>query len=239
VLYLVNKFAYREKIVLKNCSVIILAAGNSSRFGLDDKLFSEIDGRYVIEITVKKFMDIESFDQIIVVSNERNFSKLESLFSTSYCAKIEVILGGMRRQDSVMQGLKHIRATENVIVHDGARPNLNTKIIYKGMELLEKEFGAIPVIPVRDALKRIKNNKVIDNIDRTELYNSQTPQFFRFNELLKSHTLIQETLSDDAAIFIKAGYSVNVFDGDVCNFKITYKEDLVLLNALYKSGNNE
>jgi 2-C-methyl-D-erythritol 4-phosphate cytidylyltransferase/2-C-methyl-D-erythritol 2,4-cyclodiphosphate synthase len=154
------------------------------------------------------------------------------------------IFGGDTRQDSVRLGLEsfHDITPKSILIHDAARPFINTHIINQLLETLDEgELGVIPGILQTDTLKRAKNNIVTDTIDRTDLWSVQTPQAFNYQAILKAHRYAGDTQStDDSSIMEQSGTKVIIIQGSNENFKITIADDLtrgercLLLNEAQK-----
>ena len=95
------------------------------------------------------------------------------------------------------------------------------------LSLDDKHLAVIPGLPIKDSIKRVKSNKVIASVDRTHLWQVQTPQGFNYDAILKAHEAMAGLgLTDDAALAEKYGISVKVVEGTIKNFKVTTPEDL-------------
>jgi 2-C-methyl-D-erythritol 4-phosphate cytidylyltransferase/2-C-methyl-D-erythritol 2,4-cyclodiphosphate synthase len=143
--------------------------------------------------------------------------------------------GGATRQDSCRLGLESLaaQAPRTVLIHDGARPFVDRAIIDRTLAALAGAPGAIPALPVADTLKRggAKNADgtvaIAATVDRSGLWRVQTPQAFRFADILAAHRKASGAdLTDDAAVAEHAGLPVSLVQGSEGNFKITTEEDL-------------
>ncbi|MBT5658870.1 MAG: bifunctional 2-C-methyl-D-erythritol 4-phosphate cytidylyltransferase/2-C-methyl-D-erythritol 2,4-cyclodiphosphate synthase, partial [Rhodospirillaceae bacterium] len=138
--------------------------------------------------------------------------------------------GGARRQDSVRNGLESLSShpPDKVLIHDGARPFLNALSIDHVLEALDEMPGAIAAMPVNDTLKRGQEGCITKTVDRTSLWRAQTPQGFRYAEILAAHRAAADglELTDDAAVAEQAGLPVALVMGNEDNFKITSAGDL-------------
>ncbi|MGH6718073.1 MAG: 2-C-methyl-D-erythritol 2,4-cyclodiphosphate synthase, partial [Alphaproteobacteria bacterium] len=119
-------------------------------------------------------------------------------------------------------------APERVLVHDAARPLVRTGVIDAVLDALDRADGAIPALPVTDALKRTDAAaRITAHVDRAGLWRAQTPQGFRFDVLLAAHRrMAGQDLADDAAVAAAAGHDVVVVPGDEANIKVTGPGDL-------------
>jgi 2-C-methyl-D-erythritol 4-phosphate cytidylyltransferase len=149
---------------------------------------------------------------------------------------VEVVEGGATRQDSVWNGLRLIE-TPVVLVHDGARPLLTPDLIHRGLEALEGADGAVPAIEVNETLKQVKEDVVVKTIDRTKIRRVQTPQVFITAALKDAHTRAREErfqATDDAQLVERYGGKVRIFQGDPSNIKVTYEQDLTIVEAILR-----
>ncbi len=145
------------------------------------------------------------------------------------------IPGGERRRDSVMAGLLRVPVdTDFVLVHDAARPLAGPDLVARVIERLQRGDvdGVVPVVPVRDTLKEIDGERVAGTRDRSTLAAAQTPQGFRRSVLVDAHEAFAGDAVDDASMVEAAGGRVVWVDGDPVNLKLTYPEDLRVLEAL-------
>jgi 2-C-methyl-D-erythritol 4-phosphate cytidylyltransferase/2-C-methyl-D-erythritol 2,4-cyclodiphosphate synthase len=144
------------------------------------------------------------------------------------------VAGGATRQDSVRAGLEALapHAPAIVLVHDGARPLIPAGTIQALLDALATHPGAIPAVPVADALKRGEDGTIAATVPRDRLYRAQTPQAFRFPLLLALHRAAAPGATDDAAILEAAGQAVALVAGSEDNIKLTYAEDFVRLDRI-------
>ena len=147
----------------------------------------------------------------------------------------EGIPGGERRRDSVWAGLDAIPAgAAYVIVHDAARPLATPDLVRRVIDrLLSGGVDAVvPVVPVRDTLKRVGDGWVVETVDRGGLAAVQTPQGFKLEVLRAAHVTDPADASDDALLVERLGGSVATVEGESANLKITYPGDLAVAEAL-------
>ena len=145
---------------------------------------------------------------------------------------VNIIRGGETRQESVLNGLSFLEKVnpDYVLIHDGARPWITAGLIRAVLDKTAENNACIPAIKAQDAMKIIKGNKLIDrHLEREITYCAQTPQGFRFEDILNAHrTAVSDgiTFIDDSEIYSKYIGSVYIVEGDAENRKITYKYDL-------------
>jgi 2-C-methyl-D-erythritol 4-phosphate cytidylyltransferase/2-C-methyl-D-erythritol 2,4-cyclodiphosphate synthase len=113
------------------------------------------------------------------------------------------------------------------LIHDGARPFVDDGLIARTLAALDTAPGALPAIPVSDTLKRAEDGKVAATVERAGLWQAQTPQGFRFADILAAHRDVAgEALTDDAAVAERAGLDVVLVQGSANNVKVTTSDDL-------------
>jgi 2-C-methyl-D-erythritol 4-phosphate cytidylyltransferase/2-C-methyl-D-erythritol 2,4-cyclodiphosphate synthase len=151
-----------------------------------------------------------------------------------------VIPGGTARADSVIAGLWALTGAGHdddtlVLVHDAARPAVTRELVATIVTTAAKVDGAVvPVVPVVDSLKRVRSERVVGPVDRTEVAAAQTPQAARLGAL---RAAIEEAhawgrpITDDAGALAAAGVPVHVVAGDPTNRKLTDPDDLVTMRA--------
>jgi 2-C-methyl-D-erythritol 4-phosphate cytidylyltransferase/2-C-methyl-D-erythritol 2,4-cyclodiphosphate synthase len=141
------------------------------------------------------------------------------------------VLGGAERQGSVLEGLKGLapRKPDLVLIQDAARPFVDQQMIQGVIDALGDHDAALPVTPVTDTIKRSVDGKTVTGTeDRRTLFAAQTPQGFRFSQILSAHmraARLPRPFTDDAAIAEWAGLTVALTPGSTDNIKITNPED--------------
>lgn len=214
-------------------SVIILAAGTGSRMGLGyNKILYPLAGKPVIVHTVQSFKNDPACHEIVVVTNDK-----ETL--TQWLPDVKIVEGGKERQDSVYQGLL-ATTSETVLVHDGARPFVTLEMIQNLLAKTLEGGAAILGVPVKDTIKRVQNGKVLETLERQELYACQTPQAAPRELLLKAHKQAQKDgfLGTDEASLIEkyTDTTVHLVEGSYTNIKLTTPEDLLLAERLLQEA---
>lgn len=217
-------------------SAIILAGGKGKRMGASvSKQFIELKGKPIIYYTIKKFEENKNIDNIVVVLPPDEVSYFKEEILKKYYLKIDkIVLGGTERQDSVYNALKSIADTETdiVLIHDGARPFISNRIINDGIKYANEYGAAAPGVMPKDTIKvKNENNFSINTPDRSSLVAIQTPQVFKYKEILKCHEKVKvnkEVVTDDTMVVEKYGYKVYLYKGEYTNIKVTTPEDLIL-----------
>ncbi|MBS4221059.1 2-C-methyl-D-erythritol 4-phosphate cytidylyltransferase [Bacillus sp. FJAT-49711] len=219
-----------------NYQVIIPAAGSGKRMGAGyNKLLMNLAGRPIILHTLDVFEKDPYCSRIILViqpDDEPFFKDIQSRYP-----KIHIVLGGSERQYSVYNGLKAAEADGIILVHDGARPFIRPKTISSLVECARKEGAAIAAVPVKDTIKKATDLKVIETVDRSSLWQVQTPQAFRFSVLQSAHeqAKLEGYLgTDEASLVEKGGYPVKIVESDYDNIKLTTPEDIYFAEAILR-----
>lgn len=217
---------------------IIPSAGKGKRLKSEKpKQFLEINGIPLIIHTLLKFENHPQVDGIIICTSSEYLKFTKNLVDSFSLKKIlDIVKGGETRQDSVFCGVKSSPPdTEIFLVHDAVRPFVSSKLISEVIENTKKYGASVPALPVRDTLNKVKEEIIIQNIDRTDLFAIQTPQGIKAKilktllEKAKNSNLI---FSDESSLLLYYGYEVRIVKGLFINFKITYPEDLFLAEKL-------
>ena len=209
---------------MEKFSLIITAGGTSSRYGNTNKLLEKIKDKTVIEETVNKFINNDYINQIIISANISIINELKMLFKNN---KTEIIQGGSTRQKSVYNALRRVK-NDYVLIHDGARPLITKEVIDETIKAVIK-FGAVSVMTkTTDTIKEVdESGKIIRTIDRSKLYNTQTPQGFRTDLIKSAHEkLIDGNYTDDSSMLEALNIPVYIVNSPSTNIKITVKNDL-------------
>ena len=216
-------------------SAIILAAGSGLRTGLNtNKILIQINGRCVVDYSLKFFQNDPNCDEIILVVSKRDFQALCTKYEK---LPITIIIGGVHRQDSVYNALK-IANNDYVMVHDGARPFIlkdNVDDIFANFE----EYPSITLgVKVKETIQETQGNRVVRTLDRNSLIITQTPQGFKKDILIKAHQLAFDDtyFGTDDTVLVERYLDIMAFvvKGDYRNVKLTTLDDINLLEVILK-----
>ena len=212
-------------------AALIVAAGRGHRFGGEiPKQYCTLYGEPVLRHTLSKFVAHPDVNAIITVIHTDDRALYDE--AAAGLGVIEPVSGGASRQESVYNGLEALAnmQPDAVLIHDAARPFFTDALISEIVAALDLYVGAAPGIPVADTLKRVRDGFVETTVDRSDLWRVQTPQGFRYPEILAAHKAAAGmNLTDDAAIAEKAGFDVVMLEGVEGNMKITRAEDLDMI----------
>jgi len=221
-------------------TAIVLAAGRGLRFKSKvSKPLVKINSRPAIIYSLQALGRHPGISDIIVVVNSKNSSDIAAVIKRYRINKVSrIVTGGRRRQDSVQAGLDAVNdSTALVLIHDAARPFINTRMISALIKEAARFGAAIPAIPVRSTVKRVSPRMFVEEtVSRKSLWEVQTPQVFRKELLLKAYRrFMRLDVTDDAMLAERLGARIRVVEGSYNNIKITTLGDLVLAEAISKS----
>lgn len=222
-------------------SAIILAGGRGRRMGSDiSKQYILINNKPILYYTLKKFINNDSIDEVILVLPEDEIEYCKREILKKYNLEVnKIVCGGKERQDSVLNALRSLENCDIVLIHDGARPFVSDRIITEGINFA-KEFKAVaPGVMPKDTIK-VKDDYGISEqtLNREKLVAVQTPQIFDYNLILSCHEKVKLQnmgVTDDTMVVEAFGNKVFLYDGEYTNIKITTPEDLVLGEYLSKN----
>lgn len=223
--------------------VIIVAAGSSSRMKGINKQFMPILGVPVIVRTLMAFERCNDISKIVVVTAKESVLDLQMLCEKYAINKVcDIVVGGSNRHQSVMAGIDRLDSDDKkVLIHDGARPFVETCTISAVVDALNHFDAALCVSKINDTVKMVGVDGLVKStVERSALYAAQTPQgvdLEKYKFACQSVTNV-EMLTDDASIMEEAGYSVKAVIGSSRNIKITTPDDISIAEALVQ-GENE
>ena len=226
------------------CSVIIAAAGSSSRMGGGNKLMEPIDGIPVLARTLMAVNGASLADEIVVAAREEDmlaFGELCKIYGIS--KPVKIVRGGESRLESVYRASLECRESAAFLaVHDGARPLATPELIDRTIALAYRTNAAAPGVPVKDTIKAVRDGKVESTPPRESLRAIQTPQAFDAALLrgaLQAAMTAGEEITDDCSAVERLGKEVYLTEGSWENIKITTPEDLLLAEELLRRREDE
>ena len=224
-------------------SAVIPVAGSGLRFaGTMPKQFMDLGGRPLLAVTLQKMLDLDQIGRVVVVCAPDARERVEKMTASlpGFTEKGMITNGGKERQDSVFNGLSAVKpGTDIVLVHDGVRPLITSDILLKSIQVAQEHGACVAAVPVKDTIKRVHNNQVIETLPREELWQIQTPQTSRFDWLWQAHLAAREKnfySTDEAALLEWSGHPVQIIPGDYNNIKITTPEDLKIARLLIEES---
>ena len=214
--------------------VIIPAAGSGMRMGsVRPKQFLELDGKPILVRTIERFQSSPAVDTIVLAAHVDFLDEVREVVGREHLSKVlDVVPGGKRRRDSVWAGMRRLEGEEIglVLVHDAVRPFVTADLIDRVCAAAAEYGAAIPAVPVEETVKMIDpEGFVLLTPNRSDLRTVQTPQGFRFDDLLEAHRSPKNTndgATDDAMLVERMGGKVRMIEGDILNIKITTPRDI-------------
>lgn len=233
---------------------IILAAGSGERSGFDmPKQLMKLAGKPIVEHTISNFQNSASIDEIIIVTSTNCIAKIEDIVTNRAFTKVKkIIYGGKERYES---SLAAISASEHdseqfdikLIFHDAVRPLVNDRIIRDVVQALD-HYNAVDVV-VQTTDTMISADTITNTIDsvpeRKKLRNGQTPQGFSWKTIKTAYNLALKDpdfkTTDDCGVVFKylPGEKIYLVTGESNNIKLTYKEDLQILDKLMQMNSKK
>jgi 2-C-methyl-D-erythritol 4-phosphate cytidylyltransferase len=218
--------------------IIIPAAGSGSRMGLGQpKQYLSIHKQTLIERVVRIFDNISLVRSIHIAlqSNDEIWKTLNLSFSskvnTHYC-------GGESRAETVLNTLKTIKdlvdESDWILVHDVARPGIEGKDVEHLMHTLKDDLvGGLMAYPIADTIKKSdEEDRVVESPSREHLWQAQTPQMYRYKMLSDALEKFDGIPTDESQAIERLGKKPKLIKGNFKNFKVTYPEDLIILEQL-------
>ena len=225
----------------KKIPVIVVAAGSFVRMNGTNKQLACISGIPVIIRTLLAFQNSDCISNIILVVRPDDIFQLQLLTEKYGISKLsDIVCGGSTRQDSVLKGLARITDEESFLIHDGARPLVDSEIIRAVADGLDRHPAVTCAVKVKDTVKQIdENGRVLATLPRESLVAVQTPQGVKTAEyrLAVEKAGDVSAFTDDMSVMEAAGYPVHTVAGSYKNLKITTPEDIAAAESYLKEEN--
>lgn len=223
----------------------VAAAGIAAEAGVGEaeaKQFLMLGDRPVLAYSLAFLENYSRVDEVVLVLPEQYLQRGEALIRGQWLPglrfpKVKTVLaGGASRQESVSKGLAALARRQGpVLIHDGVRPYTPREVFDRVIDGVLAWGNAVAAIPVRDTIKRADQAGIVrETLERQGLWQIQTPQGFMLHELRQAYRQAGEglTVTDDAALMEACGCKIHLVEGHPANIKLTYPEDLLLLEAL-------
>ena len=155
----------------------------------------------------------------------------------SDCKKVRIIEGGASRQESVFNGIKACEC-DYVLIHDAARPMITTDLINTAIDEVVFKNALTVATKTIDTIKEVVDGKIVKTIDRSKLYNTRTPQAFRYDLIREAHEKLSgQSFTDDAGMLEALGQTVYILNGSYKNIKITTQNDIDIAKVYLAMSN--
>ncbi len=223
---------------------ILVAAGRGERLGADrPKAFVPLAGQPMLLHSARAFDAAPSVDGIVVVVPADRIGAAREMLAGVRAVR-EVVGGGERRQDSVRRGLEALPPGFDgvVLVHDAARALVEVELIESVLRAAEEHDAALPVVGLVDTVKRLRDDHIVETLDRDELGAAQTPQGFRLALLRRAYDRAYRdgvVLTDEAMAVERIGEPVIAVKGSARNRKLTTPEDLAWAETVLRAEGHE
>lgn len=209
---------------------IIVGGGSGSRMQSEiPKQFMMLKGRPVLMHTIEAFYNSDLNPEIIVVLNMDFHPYWEKLCEEfKFLVPHQLAKAGEQRFHSVKNGLKLVKETSVVAIHDAVRPLVSPEIIKASFEQAVKLGTAITAVKSRDSVRQSNGTRTV-HLKREDIYLVQTPQTFKSDILKKAYLQdYRNEFTDDASVVERSGVEIHLVEGDNRNLKITFPEDIFL-----------
>ena len=202
-----------------------------------DKLFISILGKPLLLYCLEAFQHSPIVDRIVIATATGGIARVRGLASEHRISKlVSVVTGGTRRQDSVANALEALGDVQVVLVHDGARPFVDDRIIARAVDACRECGAATAAVPVKDTIKiAAPDMTVAETPQRDTLWAAQTPQSFHLELLRETHRTVTDDVTDDAGMVEMLGRPVKLFMGSHDNIKVTTPEDIPVAEAIARA----
>jgi 2-C-methyl-D-erythritol 4-phosphate cytidylyltransferase len=219
---------------IANHFAVIVAGGRGTRMGTDvPKQFLLLGGKPVLMHSIRAFHTaIPGINIVLVLPKDQQEVWAQLCLTHQFTVPHRVVDGGIHRFHSVKNGLNALEGSGWVAVHDGVRPLIRPETILRLFGDAANHSNAIPAITPKDSVRWQENhqNRVISR-DLVKLI--QTPQVFELNKLKAAYVQeYEDSFTDDATVWEKAGNPVYLAVGQEDNIKITTADDLIIAGAL-------
>lgn len=228
------------------CFALILLAGNSTRFHNDvKKQFYLVNDKPLIYYTIKSFELAKNVDGIILVVQKDDVEIAKDIVKKYEFRKVKgLCYGGSSRQESVYNGLNMLSevlsSDDYVIIHDGARPLVKENTIDSLLLELKNYHGVTTALETNDTIAMVDKShmEMVGILDRSEIYQIQTPQAFRFGTILEAHELYKgKNVTDDTQL-LQGIMPVKIVKGEKSLLKITSLDDIKYLETFLNENDN-
>lgn len=229
---------------MEKTTAIILAGGQGKRMNSAvAKQYLLLEGKPVLYYSIQAFQNSE-VDEIIIVTQQGEEQYVNDAIVTPYqFDKVKkIVAGGKERYHSVFNGLKAINCTNYVLIHDGARPFINSTVIHDSIQCVKKKKACVVGVQTKDTIKIVNNDQiVVDTPNRSDVWLVQTPQAFEYNLIRHAYEMLMQqkeiTVTDDAMVMEKMlHYPIHMVQGSYDNIKITTPEDIGFAESIIRSG---
>lgn len=213
---------------------LIVAGGQGTRMKSTlPKQFLLVNEKPVLMHTLEQFRN-DSIEIVLVLNSDFHDYWKQLYSNYKFNVAHRLVKGGITRAESVLNGLNEIEKNSLVAVHDAVRPLVLPSLIEKLFDEAGKHGNAIPAVRLKESLRELNGNDSYA-VDREQYRVIQTPQCFRTTELLEAFQNPDfNSFTDEASLYEQTGRKIHLVEGEYCNLKITFPEDLMFVAAYLK-----
>ena len=222
---------------------VVLAGGSGSRMNTKTaKQYLLLDGKPLIYYALRQFQDSEIQKIVLVVAaGQEDYCREQIVERYGFTKVCAIVAGGSERYLSVHAGLKALTGVDYVLIHDGARPCVDQKILKRTMESVEQCQACVVGMPVKDTIKIVDEQQMVQKTpDRRKLWQVQTPQAFSYDLIRGAYDAVvasgEQNVTDDAQVLeLACGKACRLIEGSYRNIKVTTPEDLDIAEIFLKN----
>jgi 2-C-methyl-D-erythritol 4-phosphate cytidylyltransferase len=224
----------------RDVGVVIVAAGASTRTeGAELKQFRWVAGKPMLLHSVQRFMERADVAMVVCVLPKSHAGDPPPWLFQCDIERLLVSVGGRERGESVLNGLEDLPSEVRIVlVHDAARPMVDSETIERVVSKAREGVGAVPALPATDTMKEVdESGAIVRTPDRARLFHAQTPQGFpraMIEEAYLRAKADRVRATDDAALCERIGAHVVIVEGSATGMKVTTDEDFARVDALVK-----
>ena len=221
---------------------IVFAGGIGQRLNNElPKQFLEIDGKPILIYTLEHFQNHKRIDKIYISTLSDYIDYTHGLIEKFNITKVaSVVEGGVSAMESIYNALIAAKKENDddsiVLIHDGVRPIINSKVIDNNIDSVIKNGSAITTIPCNETIVESKNGTIAHHVPlRKETFKAQAPQSFRLKDVIEAHKAVKNDYTDivdNCTLFMSLGKEVSLVEGNFGNIKITTPEDVYILKGV-------
>jgi 2-C-methyl-D-erythritol 4-phosphate cytidylyltransferase len=226
----------------RNSAALIVAAGQGLRFQTrGKKQYENICGHSLLAWTIWAFTESVCRETFVIVVGEEDIHTMQTklLANYSFFTSLRFVQGGSTRQESVYNGLKSLENDiEWVAIHDGVRSGVTSDLIDRVCMQAYAGGAAVAATAATDSTFIGRDTVIAEYLDRSVLWQAQTPQVFKKEAIMSAHEKCRIdgiSANDDAFLYRACGGTVHIVESDKTNIKVTYPQDLVIMEEILKN----
>lgn len=205
------------------------------------KQYIKINNKPIFMYTVEKFQKNSNIDDIVISCKKEYFDYVKKECEKYNISKLyRVVCSGRTQLESIFNSINEIKKeydiSDKIVIHVGNRPNITEKLITKCVKLYDESGALTTTVPCIEGMVNVKDNSTIN---RNNIVRIQTPQVYSFLDIEKYYNnsdYYYDKGSTICDLFLEDNKKITFVDGELLNFKITYKEDLELFKRIVEDS---